>query len=266
MIINRGSIEIVTTIIAALPAIQAQRPAFEKHLKTFDFAVLDGLEDAANTLRVAQSALTAVKPEIDELGPYFAECVAFRTLLVNDVNGLVKRGKLRETVLAELKGPPGYTNVAADFMVMVSHLRSNWEEASKKVPQEDLDKAQAMSDRLFYLAAQRDKADVALNEATLRRAQAYTLVVRSYEYVRAALTWVLFLEGKGNVNDIAPSLAVVKRAKTTPSDPPPAPSDEEKVDGLVGPDAVVISPDASHPQPASPRGEVMLGAVADPLL
>jgi hypothetical protein len=210
--INRSALAIVTTIIAALPALQAQRPLFEKHLKTFDFAILDGLEDAANTLRVAQSALTAVKPEVDELGPYFNDAVAFRSLLVGDVTGLVRRGTLRESVLEELKGPPGYTNVANDFLVMVSHLRSNWEEASKKVSLEDLERAQATSDRLFYLAAQRDKADSALAEATLRRAQAYTLVVRSYEYLRAALTWIHVVEGKGSVSEIAPSLAVVKRA------------------------------------------------------
>jgi hypothetical protein len=212
MIINRSALAIVTTIIAALPALQAQRPLFEKHLKTFDFAILDGLEDAANTLRVAQSALTAVKPEVDELGPYFNDAVAFRSLLVGDVTGLVRRGTLRESVLEELKGPPGYTNVANDFLVMVSHLRSNWEEASKKVSLEDLERAQATSDRLFYLAAQRDKADSALAEATLRRAQAYTLVVRSYEYLRAALTWIHVVEGKGGISEIAPSLAVVKRA------------------------------------------------------
>ena len=71
--------------------------------------------------------------------------------------------------------------------------------------------AQAISDRLFYLAAQRDKADVALTEATLRRAQVHTLVVRSHKYIRAALMWIHVVENKGSTNEIAPSLAVVKK-------------------------------------------------------
>lgn len=269
--VNRSAISVVTTVIAALPALRAQRPLFQKHLKTFDLALFDGLEDAANTLRVTQAALTAAKPAPDELAPLFAEAVAFRDI-----------ARQRRHEAREARRAPQQRARGAQRPWPLQRCRVGFAGHGQPPPhqldrgvEEGLAGGSGQSpdhERPPFFTSPRSatRQTSPLTEATLRRAQAYTLVVRSYEYIRAALTWIHVIEGKGPITEIAPSLAVAKRGKGTEEIVTPAKDGDGDGDGGApspGGGPIIIPQDASHPRTdvIAPREDLSLGDLANPI-
>jgi hypothetical protein len=204
--VARDNHAIAGVVLRALASIKAQRPLIEKHFRAFDFTQIDELEDYANAARQAQSAFSVSVNSPDELVDLMPRAVQLRDLLAHDAEGLVKRGKLATKLLDDLRGANGYQNVAHDLLLLVNTFKAAWASCSERVSIADRDEAQALGDHVFYLIHQREKAETRQQDAGLRRQQAYTLLVNAYACVRLALAYAFFVEGAGEVDEVAPSM------------------------------------------------------------
>jgi hypothetical protein len=216
----------VTAVLAALPAITAQRAAIVAALPSHPIALLDELEDRAlaawhaNLLAVhAQGAKTEIEP-LEQEGKRLREdlLIAAEPLAHRD---LLDRAKLTDIRL-------GDAPMAADLVALGELYMSGWSKIAGKTPVEkkEVERATKLGAELtLALETQQQLAHLAeLGDAEEVRGKALALVVEAYDACRRALAYVRWNEG--DLETIAPALKKkVARAKKTPGEetpPPPA--------------------------------------------
>jgi hypothetical protein len=161
---------------------------------------------------------------------------------------------MSDTPLASLKGSVGFQNIASDLMTLTNMFRAVWPKLAGKtfVTEEELDRAEVLSDEVVYDLGQREQAPSKIADVSIDRQKTFTLFVTAYDQLRRAITFIRWNEG--DADEIAPSLYSGKRRKvvaaeettqtttttttpvtTTPVAPTPATKAEPAV-GLPGAD------------------------------
>lgn len=221
--INRDVVAVAAVVLRALPKMATYRPALEATFKTFDLAAFDRLTDLANATRHANGALETSLDDNDPLPGVSARAAEMRELLVGDVGTLIRRRRLGASALVGLRGPSGYANVAYDLLRLAGSYRDNWAAVSPAtaVSAEEVEEARLLADRMTFLLAQREQADKDKLERAQRRKQVFTLLATTYEDARQAIGYVLYTQGGGDIEAIAPSFYTLKRTKTEDEPTPP---------------------------------------------
>jgi len=205
VVINIDVPSAVTSAIGAWREISTLRSELAAKLKDFDLAQFDKLEayalatGHAHALYMAASApagLTQLSEEVAKV----------RELLLSDAVALAKRGVFDGQKLKELKGPPGYKNIAFDLLALVAMFREKWSVLDGKtlIQPAELKAAQLLADRLISAVGEREQTPVQAVDAAERRQRAFSLFVNAYDQARRAIQYVRWAEG--DVDSIAPSL------------------------------------------------------------
>lgn len=177
-----------------------------------DYAVhLDGLVPAAQAVLQAQFNHSAAMTPPESIPELEATLVRMRAMLVADVQGLVLRGLLQQKDVPELGSPNAHRNLAFGTGALVALLRNNWDRVKSRtaVTEEELDAAQEAAQRLAVAVVVRERGENALGATALIRRQVFTLLMRRYEFLRQAFTFLRWFEG--DADKFSPSLYVNQR-------------------------------------------------------
>jgi hypothetical protein len=219
----------ITTVLGAMPEINALRPRIEKELPAFDLGRFDKMEDYTLAIGHAQAMYLAASAPSEQLPELAEQAMKTRDQLLSDATALSNRGFVDGKKLGELKGGNGYRNIAFDVFALVAMLREKWSVVQSKtaLSAAELDSAEQLADRVITAVGQREQAPAVIGAAADNRVRAFTLFVTAYDQIRRAVSFLRWREG--DADTIAPSLYAGRgsRKKSTdeqPSTPAPAPA------------------------------------------
>jgi hypothetical protein len=223
-----------------------------------DLKLVDALEDYAKATGQANSLYTIAITPTEDVVALNQAAIKERTLLEVDCQALAARGLVDPARLVTFKGLSGYKNVAFELIDYANLLKECWPaiEGKTALTAEEVARAKALGVRLMQAAGFREQAPILAAGAAKIRAQALTLLLRSYDEVRRA---VLFLRWKDDDADIiAPSLYAGRGGKGHPDAKDPAPAQPAPApapgSATPAPGAVVSAPaPATAPAPAPAR-------------
>jgi hypothetical protein len=227
----------VMKVLGALPAISALRERAAA-LPESDLSAFDELGDYARALGHAH-VVHSVAARRDAAPQALRERARrVRSLLVSDVKALVERELITPDPLGQLKGTPGYRNLAFDLLALVALLRDAWStiEGRTALTRGELDQAEALAHELLVAYSRREKTPETSTEMRLR---AFTLFVRAYDEVRRAVRYLRWKEG--DYDAIAPSLYArdKRRRRTRPREQAASLGDGEGPSPLLAGEALV---------------------------
>jgi hypothetical protein len=212
----------VTTVLGAWPEILALR-AQVVALPNFDVGRFDKLRDYALALAHTHGVYRGLAAAPDGVVKLAEQLANTRDMLFADAMALAKRGVFDEARVAKLRSGPGYKNLAFDIVGLVQILRERWTDIANRtgVQQAELDQAAQLAQRLVTLVGLKEQQPVAANEVTLLRQQAFSLLIKTYNEVRRAISFLRWHEQ--DVDSIAPSLWSGRGARPAP-EPIPEPA------------------------------------------
>jgi hypothetical protein len=253
----------VTTaqVLAIAPNLQALRSAVAT-LPSFDLAQYDNIIPYTLALIYANNRHQSISTPPEELPALLEEATKMRNIFAADTNALATRGFVDGKKLSDLKSGTGYLDVASDLGTLIIILRENWEKVSANsgIKAAELDRAEALSERLTIAYAERSQGTTKLAEAADDRLRAFTLFVTAYDQARRAVTFLHW--GEEVADKLVPSLwkgrggrgsSSKDDSQTTPGNGPgPA------TPGVVNPASPTPSPVAGT-MPAAPAATGMPG-------
>ena len=204
--INLDPMTVVYTVEGVLPRLEPYRATIVEELPKFEVQYFDNLEPYALALGHANTVHSnAMKPS-PALQALNEKAVPMREILVTEATLLIKRQLLPANLLDNLQGPNGYKNVAADLFLVADKLRTNFDAISKRtsLTLAELDDAENLADQMSHEIGLKQQPPEVQAQAARDRQAAYTLVVKAYEQVRAALAYVR--REYGDADEILPSL------------------------------------------------------------
>lgn len=235
-------------VLARLPGLRALRPTIEAELPKYDLAKFDDLERIALAVQHAHARYVAASTPPSELIALSDEGMKLREQLRADGNALAAHGLIDARSLADVKGAPGYRNIAVELMVLTTLFRGHTETISGKtvVDSAMLDRADAVADQLLLAAAAHEQAPTKIADAVQTRQRAFTVFAHRYDHVRRAVTYLRWNDG--DVDTIAPSLYAGRTSRRA----------DDKADAK---DAAAPAADSPVPaaEPASPPAPVPVG-------
>lgn len=203
----------VRTVLGALPEIRALRAQLVKELPAFDVAAFDKLEDYALALSRAHARYQIATTSPNELDEVIVEASKARERLIAAARGLVLFGLFDSRKLEQLKHGNGHNNVAEDLQALSAAFEENWAQLEGKTPLtlESVKGASRLGLRFTRLVGLKEQGTPEQAEATDLRRRAFTLLLRTYEDVRAAVRFLRRRED--DAESIVPTLYVkVRRA------------------------------------------------------
>ena len=192
----------VRTILAALPRGRALRKQLVKELPFFDIGSFDRLEDYALALSATQAAYLAVIGRPSDLRAVTGEAIQLREMLAKDAEALAGHNLIDGAPLASLKGN-GYKNIVRDLQFLSKFLQDAWPQIRGKVATttQELKTASQLATRIVdLLEPDRTELDLVSDD----RSRAFTLVLRTYEDARRAITYLR--AAQRDADTILPSL------------------------------------------------------------
>jgi hypothetical protein len=185
------------TVLGALPLALPLRARILEELPKFEIGWLDRLETRARAAWHAQTLWDIAPGPPPPVQALADEAVARRRVLIADVRMMIKHGLLRRECLDNLAGGSGYRTIAKDLTLGVEILRTNQERVKERssLRLAELHDLELLADRLVQAAAVREHVETALREAQLNRKRAFTLMVRGYEKVCVAATYLYDVNG-----------------------------------------------------------------------
>lgn len=153
-----------------------------------------------------------------------------RAVLRLEAIALVQGKVMPGSVLQELKGGTGYRDLAFDVLQLASVFRGRWAEveAHTALAMVEIDRAEAAANAFLTTLAENQQRVGTSPSADIRR-RAYTFLVRTYEEVRRAMTFLRW--DAGDVDELVPPLSSGRsRNKADEEEPsvPPAPTTEAR--------------------------------------
>lgn len=136
-----------------------------------------------------------------------------RTILLLEVEGLIARGLLGPSVVAELVGGTSYKGLCLDVLQLASLLRRGWTELSAftGVTSAELDEAESLANAFATTLGENEQAGASSSTADMRR-RAYTRLVETYSQVRRLATF--FYWERGTADEIVPPLGAGRSSKS----------------------------------------------------
>jgi hypothetical protein len=219
--INFEPISAVVTARGAYPNIAKYREAILE-LPNFQAEHFEQFELYVQAAYCAQTLLQAASSPPEQFQELITEASQLRENLLSDATALAKRGLMSALPLENLKGNTSFKTIASDLMILTHLFRGVWPKLIGKtcVTEEELDRAEVLSDEVIYDLGQREHAPAKIADVSLERQKAYTLFLTAYDQLRRAITFIRWNEG--DADEIAPSLyAGRKRKAVTLEEPTP---------------------------------------------
>lgn len=215
--------------IGKIPRLATLKGLLEEKLQDFDATALDRLEDYTYGMIYAHSMYQCEMRAPEDLQQLLASGIRRREVLYSDAKALALRGLIPEESLQDYDGLIGYINVANDLQMLCTALGSRWTSIAGRcaTTREELDFASRMAGRIIRLVGERNQSAAKVQEASDKRARAYTLFFECFDEIRRAVVYVRWYEGDADA--YAPSLHTTSH-KTRRSDKKaksPAPSEPE---------------------------------------
>ena len=206
-----------------MPEIRALRAQMVAEVPNFNLAAFDKLEDYATALTYAHAASLMATQPADDLDAVLTEATELRQTFFRDATALSRRDLIDGNRLKELPGTNGYKNLAIDLEMLASALRESWPQIQGKCALQvtELDRAEKLVQRLMRVVGVRAQGPAQVAAATDLRTRAFTLLARTYDQARRAVTFLRW--EKGDFKQSAPSFYGGRIRKKTP-DPAPSPS------------------------------------------
>jgi hypothetical protein len=189
-------------VMGQVPTIEAHRAALVRIFGAEGTDALDALVPAARALMLANAALVAQGTR--DLEPAAESLRKTRTRLFTLASVMVQRGVVDESGLADLDGGNAYVALVHDTQALVAwfHAHAVAIAPHSRVTSAELDLAEIEAEA--FGRAVKAKARSGGNEASSKRARAFTYFVQSYDHVRKLVTYLRWNEGDADV--IAPSI------------------------------------------------------------
>ena len=126
--------------------------------------------------------------------------------MLADVNSLIAHGLLAPDATSDLLGINGYKNIMTDLATLASILRTNATKVAERtsVRPNELAEAEDLAAKLGKSVGLREQSPQVIAQAARNRQAAFTLFIKAYEEVRAAVQYLRHHEGDADV--IMPSL------------------------------------------------------------
>jgi hypothetical protein len=206
------------TTQGAYAQVVSLRPALVDRLPKFDISLVDKLETYALALLCAHMDYRAAVDPPADLAGLLETAIAKRAILLADVNTLIAYGLLAPEVLDDILGVNGYKNVMTDLGTLASILRTNAAQVAERttVKPDELAEAEALATKLGKTVGVRELSPQVVALATRNRQAAFTLFMRAYEEVRAAVQYIRHHEG--DADTIIPSLFAGRGGRKKASD------------------------------------------------
>jgi hypothetical protein len=203
------SLDIPATVITTqgvYPKVIALREDFVRHLPTFDVAKVDKLETYALAMFCTQADYKAATEPPASVTELVNTAVATRAVLLADVHSLIAYDLLSPGVISGLQGTNGHKNVMMDLGTLASILRRHAAKVAVRtsVRPEELSAAEDLANKLGKALGLREQSPQLVAEVTRTRQAAFTLFVKTYDDVRAAVQYLRRAEGDADA--IIPSL------------------------------------------------------------
>ena len=178
--------------------------------------------------------------------------VETRRVLLADLNSLISRGLLAESVLDSLQGVNGHKNIVVDIVTMADILKKNADKIAERtsVKPAEIYAAEDLADQLGTAIGLREQAPQIVAEAVRNRNAAFTLFIKTYEEICSAVGYLRRQEG--DAASITPTLYTGR-----------GPSKKKPVDDTpVKPETppVVTQPVSPTPVPNAPIAHAAVGA------
>lgn len=212
----------VATVLGSLPDIRALRPEIEATMKGFDLVAFDKLEDYALALADAHTEYQIATKPMDDLDQMVEEGTKLRAKLDADSKALATHGLIDREKLAELQGGTAYKSLATDLSIYAKVFSKSWSDIQNRVASNmaDVERAAKIGQRLIRVIGLREQATQTVEEATDVRLRAYTMLLRVYDEVRRAVTFLRWQHR--DADSIAPSLFAGRTRRKPAAAPPPA--------------------------------------------
>lgn len=229
----------VTTILGAIPAINALRPEFVLHLPTFPMVLFDTLEVRTLALDYADTMYRMNLKQLEPVGELVERGSEQLATLKGEVAYAALRGLIDGKPLQELDTSNSHRAVASNLFAVAYVLRSNWSAIEGKTvltPQE-LSAAEQTADHIITSLGARKQAAYGFDASSDLRDRFFTLMIEAHDRVRDSLRYLY----PKKYQQILPPL----RETRGPSKPP---SEEEVLKELratTGVHAVVKEGDAA---------------------
>ncbi len=199
---------VVQTVLGVFPRVIELRSELAT-LGPFDVRSLDNLRDHALALGHTQMLHRGAKRTRDT--SLVKRLVATRERFHAEAHVLVLRGMLDGVRVRSLRSGNGHRGIAYDVIGLCELFLAAWNDFGGRSLLERAEIEQARLDAnllLQALAARQQRPNANADIAQLRQ-QAYTLLVRNYNEVRAAVTFIRHKHG--DADDIMPSLYARRR-------------------------------------------------------
>jgi hypothetical protein len=214
----------VTTVLGAVPGIQALRPRVVADLPNLDIARFDKLETYTMALGHAHAGYMAASQPVEALEALSEEGSALRDLMVLDANALGARNLIDRDALKQLKGIKGYRNVAFDLLALARIFRDHWTAVQGKcaLQLDEIKRAELLGNRILRAVGQREQAPTTVVEAAEMRQRAYTLFIGAYEHAQRAIRFLRWEQEDWET--IVPSIYNASRSRRRDTDEATAPA------------------------------------------
>ncbi len=244
--INRDPNGVVTTVLGANRLVQKYLPELEK-MPGLDMARIRKLGDYADALLYWHGSATYAQPSKPEVAAMIERALIIRERTLHDLGALVRHGQLDGALLTKFGDNAAHRKVASDLVGLSNLVHERWAELNGKtlITLAAMDEASALGKAIMQALGDRDLAQAELARDIARRNKAYTLVVRTYEELRSAVTFLRRAEG--DADKIAPSLfALGRRGKKDEEEEAPAATPAAPAPSTLGPtkSSLIVPDDA----------------------
>jgi hypothetical protein len=183
----------VTTILGAIPAINALRPEFVKHLPTFPMELFDTFETRTMALDYADTMYRMGLKQLEPVAQLITRGSSQLILLKGEVDYAVTRGLIDGKPLEELDTSNSHRAVASNLFAVAYLLRSNWSAIEGKTvltPQE-ISEAEQTADHIITSLGARKQASYGFDASSDLRERFFTLMIEAHDRIRESLRYLL---------------------------------------------------------------------------
>jgi hypothetical protein len=196
----------VGAVTGVLPRLRELRPQLAAELPQFDLAKFDKLQQYAQALSLLQGVYKSATTPKSDVAAQGADLTAIRDRLYSSAVALVDCGLLDGARLESCKKEIGYRAVAQDVFTLVAVFHDHADTAQGRTALDLtlLGKWRTQAFELIEAVGLRERAPANVGEVALERQKAFTLLVKTYDKARSAVSYLRADEGDAEA--IAPSL------------------------------------------------------------
>lgn len=232
--LNLDMMSAILLLLAKLPGITGLRAALKATLNDFDEKAFDRLPDLVRAAQHAHGLYLQATKAPGPLQSLVDHGERERELLYADAVALAKRGYLNMDSLREVKRTTGHRILIVDLQILHATFDQKLAELAGRtsVTREELNVVQSLIDTLSDAVGTKEHSQAAQTRATIIRTKAFTLLLDTYDEVRAGITYVR--RKQRDADEFAPSAYI-----TRPNSNAKRPSDEDEAPASTGVHPVV---------------------------